>query len=67
MKVKNIFSGQVYEARWSFGDSASRWGQAALILEPDGRPVDAVFFEVLKEEESREEETSQGETLKEKI
>jgi hypothetical protein len=55
MKVRNIFTGQVYEARWSFKDSASRWGQPILLLEPDCQPVDAVFFEVLESEEKKAE------------
>lgn len=49
MRVKNKFTGKIYEAKWSFKDSASIYAQPVLLLEPDGKPVDAIFFEVLDE------------------
>jgi hypothetical protein len=50
MRIRNIFTGQVYEARRSFTDSASRWGQPVFILE-DGRAVDPIFHELLNEDD----------------
>jgi hypothetical protein len=50
MKVRNIFTGQVYEARRSFRHSASTWGQPIFIL-GDGRAVDPVFHEILEDDE----------------
>ncbi len=55
MRVKNKFTGTVYEAEWSFKNSASSYGQPVLILKPEGQPVDAIFFEVLDGEETRGE------------
>ncbi len=55
MKVKNIFSGQVFEAKWSYKNSASIYGQPVLILEPDGKPIDAIFFEILDDGEGKAE------------
>jgi hypothetical protein len=49
VRVKNKFTGKIYEAKWSFKDSASIYAQPVLLLEPDGKPVDAIFFEVLDE------------------
>jgi hypothetical protein len=57
MRVKNKFTGKVFEAEWSFKNSASSFAQPVLILKPEGQPVDAIFFEVLDEEENKAEKT----------
>lgn len=58
MRVRNKFTGKVYEAEWSFKDSASIYAQPVLILKPEGQPVDAIFFEVLDDEEKKGEKTN---------
>ena len=55
MRVKNKFTGKVFEAEWSFKNSASSFAQPVLILKPEGQPVDTIFFEILDDEKKDEE------------
>jgi hypothetical protein len=57
MRVRNKFTGKVFEAEWSFKNSASSFAQPVLILKPEGQPVDAIFFDVLDDKETKGEKT----------
>jgi hypothetical protein len=51
MKVKNIFTGNIHEAEWRTNHAASSYGQPVLVLKESGDAVDAIFFEILPDED----------------
>ncbi|MFZ2055690.1 MAG: hypothetical protein WAU81_15990 [Candidatus Aminicenantales bacterium] len=50
MKVRSILTDQIFEAEWREDHPASSPGQPVLVLE-DGQAVDAVWFEILDDED----------------
>jgi hypothetical protein len=50
MRIRNIVTGEVFEAEWTTDHAASSYGQPVLVLKETGEAVDAVFFEILEGE-----------------
>ncbi len=51
MKIKNIITGKTYSAEWRTDHAASSYGQAVMVLET-GEAVDAVFYQVIQDDEA---------------
>jgi hypothetical protein len=59
MKIKSIITGQIFEADWRTDHPASSYGQPVLVLK-NGEAVDAVWYEVLEDEDGEVGEGEKG-------
>jgi len=56
MKVKNILTGEVFEAEWRTDHPASSYGQPVLVLKATGEAVDFFGFEIVEMDDDEEVE-----------
>jgi hypothetical protein len=50
MKIRNLITGEIFEAEYSTNHAASSYGQPVLVVKETGEAVDSWAYEILPEE-----------------